>query len=722
MITMLHPPKSSFAEYAFPRKKGVFLHVQREFGEDGIVRIHFDRNRSAANIFDEGALCELEEHITWIERNIVDVCGVYFESRKERIFLAGADIKTLHAAPRKQLERIIGTGQVLFERIAELPVPTVAMIHGACLGGGFELALACDWRIASPDKVTKIGLPEVQLGILPAWGGTTRLPKLIGLPNALSMILTGRQLSAKAALKLGVIDEIAAQDCFESHALEAVLRGVGKRKSHALVNHPLAVQFIAARARKGVIEKTHGHYPAPLKALEVAVKSLRTTVDGSLENERNAVLDLAETPESKNLIRAFLLQERAKKKVGARPLAHREAAVIGAGVMGAGIAYWLATRGYRVTLQDINNEAAAAGMGRIHRNLEEAVARRVLTRLEARDAADRIFVTSSQVPLNRVGIVIEAATEKLAIKQAIFRDLATRTGPETLLVTNTSALPIGEIVGDPEIVHPERILGMHFFNPVHRMPLIEVVRGAGADPEAVRSVSDFVREIGKVPVVVADSPGFVVNRILMPCLMEAGGLFDRSIPAQEIDRAMVDFGMPMGPLRLLDEVGLDVALHVATTLSDAFPERFTVPPILGRMLESGLFGRKCGGGFYIYDGKKQTPSIDALACHRGIVRGEDRGIPIAERLTLLMVNEAARCLDEGVVAGPDDIDLAMLLGTGWAPFRGGPVRHARAMGIPGIVKKLEELACTEGPIYEPSPLMRRWENLETILEPRRVIS
>ena len=215
MITLLHPPKSSFAECLYPRKKGVFLHVQRELGEDGIVRILFDRNHSSANIFDEAALCELEEHITWIERNIVDVCGVYFESKKEKIFLAGADIKTLNAAPRKQLERIIGTGQVLFERIAQLPVPTVAMIHGACLGGGLELALACGWRMASSDKATRIGLPEVQLGIIPAWGGTTRLPKLIGLPNALSMILTGRQLSAKAALKLGVIDEIAARENFE---------------------------------------------------------------------------------------------------------------------------------------------------------------------------------------------------------------------------------------------------------------------------------------------------------------------------------------------------------------------------------------------------------------------------------------------------------------------------------------------------------------------------
>jgi 3-hydroxyacyl-CoA dehydrogenase / enoyl-CoA hydratase / 3-hydroxybutyryl-CoA epimerase len=533
------------------------------------------------------------------------------------------------------------------------------------------------------------------------------------------MILTGRQLSAKAALKLGVIDEIAARENFESHALEAVLRGRPTRKAHTLVNHSTAARLIRARASKDVLKKTHGNYPAPLKALEVAVKSLEVDVDTSLENERNAVLDLAETPETKNLIRAFLLQERAKR-VGGRPLAHKEAAVIGAGVMGAGIAYWLATRGYRVTLQDINNEATAAGMGRIHKNLEEAVARRVLTRLEARDAADRIFATSTPVSLERAGIVIEAATEKLAVKQAIFRDLSARTGPEAVLVTNTSALPIGEIVSDSGIVHPERILGMHFFNPVHRMPLVEVVRGAGSDPEAVRSVADFVRDIGKVPVVVADSPGFVVNRILMPCLMEAAGLFDRSIPVHEIDKAMVDFGMPMGPLRLLDEVGLDVALQVANTLSDAFPDRFTVPPILERMLDAGLFGRKCGAGFYAYEGKKQRPGIDAMACHRGMVRDEDSAVPMGERLVLLMVNEAARCLEEGVVTSPDDIDLAMLLGTGWAPFRGGPIRHARAAGIPGIVKKLEELACIEGPLYQPSPLLRRWENLETLLEPRRV--
>ena len=720
MITLLHPAKSRITEHYAGRKSGVFLHVQRVVTEDGVARIVFDRQGSSANIFDEAALCELEEHITWIEAHISELRGVLFESRKARIFLAGADIKTLNAALRKELERIIGAGQTLFERIAQLRVTTVAMIHGACLGGGLELALACDWRIASPDRSTKIGLPEVLLGIIPAWGGSTRLPKLIGLPKALSMILTGRQLNAKAALKMGVIDEITERDHLSARAIKAIARGKPLREAHTLANNPISAKMIASRARKGVLAKTRGNYPAPLKALDVAVRSLRVSVDVSLENERNAILDLAGLPETKNLIRAFLLQERAKKRSGAKPLAHKEAAVVGAGVMGAGIAYWLATRGYRVTLQDISNEAAAAGMGRIHANLENAVARRVMTKLEARAAADRIFATASPTPLERASIVIEAATENLDIKRAIFRDLSERTSDGTLLVTNTSALPIGEIVRGGGIYRPERVLGLHFFNPVHRMPLVEVVSGAASSESAVRTAADFVRSIRKVPVAVADSPGFVVNRILMPCLMEAGELFDRSVSVEEIDGAMLDFGMPMGPLRLLDEVGLDVALHVARTLSDAFPDRFSVPKILERMLDAGLFGRKGGEGFYSYEGKKPRPNIDALACHRGVVRDSDHAIPISERLSLLMVNEATHCLHEGVTNSSEEIDLAMLLGTGWAPFRGGPLRHARAVGIPEIVRKLDELTCAEGPIYEPSPLLRRWEKLETILKPAQV--
>ncbi|MGK0187524.1 MAG: 3-hydroxyacyl-CoA dehydrogenase/enoyl-CoA hydratase/3-hydroxybutyryl-CoA epimerase [Verrucomicrobiales bacterium] len=718
MITLLHPAKTSIAVDAIDRENGTFIHVHREMNSSGITHIVFDRRNGSANIFDDVALRELEEHVTWIEQHIADIRGVIFVSRKENIFLAGADLKMLNAAPRKLLEKMIGTGQVLFERIARLPIPTVAMIHGACLGGGLELALACDWRIASSHRSTRIGLPEVQLGILPAWGGCTRLPKLLGLPKALSMILTGRQLKGSAALKIGVIDEVVAREYLEDHAEKAIARGVVHRKPHRLTNHPLVVRMIVAKARQDILTKTQGNYPAPLRALAVAANSLSSTVDESFENERNDVLELAASSEAKNLIRAFLLQERAKKRVSRKCFNVSDVAVIGAGVMGSGIAYWLATRGYRVTLQDVSNDAVAAGLKRIHKNFDTAVNRKLLSRLEARDASDRIFATGSPVPLHRVGIVIEAATEKLDIKRAIFRDLSERTERETLLVTNTSALPISEIVRGANIRHPERVLGMHFFNPVHRMPLVEVVRGGESAPAAIDTAADFVRAIGKTPLVVADSPGFVVNRILMPFLMEAGSLFDRSVPVAEIDDAMVRFGMPMGPLRLLDEIGIDVAHHVAVTLGDAFPDRFSVPSILARMLDSGLFGRKSGAGFYSYDRKKPSPNINALACHRGVVRDGDRSIPIEERLSLLMINEAAHCLHEGVVRRPEDIDLAMLLGTGWAPFRGGPLRHAREAGVSTIVRKLEELHCAEGALYAPSPILKRWGNLEIMLEPK----
>ncbi|NNM28052.1 MAG: hypothetical protein HKO57_00900, partial [Akkermansiaceae bacterium] len=549
----------------------------------------------------------------------------------------------------------------------------VAAIHGACVGGGYELALACDWRLASDSSKTRLGLPETMLGILPAWGGCTRLPRLIGLPAALGIILPGKVLKAAAARHKGLVDAVVPEEYLLAKARAILSRGKRRLEPRRLLHNPLSVAVIRKKARANLIAKTRGLYPAPLRALDVACKAVRSSVAKSLAAEHAAILDLAARPETKNLIRVFFLTERAKKLriPGADPRPVRNVTVIGAGVMGAGIAYWLSSRGLRVNLQDISAEALAKGMASIRTLYQTSAKKRILSKTEAARGLDRVVPALGPIPLQREDLVIEAATEDLEIKRMIFDDLAQRAGPQTILATNTSALPLRHLAASLD--NPSRLVGLHFFNPVHRMKLIEVVRAEATSGPTLATAINFVQRIGKLPVVVGDEPGFLVNRILMPYLMEAGLRFANGGDPVAIDRSMLDFGMPMGPLRLLDEVGLDVAMHVAETLSAAFPDRMKAPPLLKTMATEGLVGRKGGAGFYLYDQKGPRPNPAALE-----LQGPHQPLPddLGHELALTMVREAARCLDEDVAETADDIDLAMILGTGFAPFRGGPMRYA----------------------------------------------
>ncbi|MES2996748.1 MAG: 3-hydroxyacyl-CoA dehydrogenase NAD-binding domain-containing protein [Verrucomicrobiota bacterium] len=638
-------------------------------GTHGVLT--FDREGSSANIFDGPALVELGEKLDALSAH-PGLTGLIIRSAKSSIFIAGADLKVLSSAHGDDLRDLIELGQSTFQKIARLPFPTVAAIHGACVGGGYELALACDWRIASDDPATKIGLPETSLGILPAWGGTTRLPRLIGLPAALPLILGAKILSPGAAKAKGLVDAVVPRENLDSHALTFLARGKRHPKSFALLHNPLVASIIAAKAGKELLEKTRGLYPAPAAALKVAVDSCRGPVEDGLQREKDAILQLVSRPETRQLMRLFFLRERAKKHrhTAAEPRPIGRCAVIGAGVMGAGIAYWLSTRGHDVILRDVDDAALARGMKTIARNYDESRSRRILTPTEAARGLDRIVASAVPVPLNHCDLVIEAAVEQLDIKRKVFADLSARSRPDTILATNTSALPIHELAA--VTTHPDRLVGLHFFNPVHRMPLVEVVRTTTTSDQTLAIVVAFVRSIGKLPVVVRDSPGFLVNRILVPYLIQAALMFERGGDPQAIDDAMLDFGMPMGPLRLLDEVGLDVAAHVARTLADAYPARMNIPDLLGKLVAKGHTGRKSGTGFYIYDGHRNSPNPDALAL-RG---GNDSAPPdIAPRLAAAMSDEARRCLDEGVAETADDIDLAMVLGTGYAPFRGGPLQY-----------------------------------------------
>ncbi len=653
------------------RRKNPLSHVLHlEITERGIGVITFDRPGSSANIFDEAALDELSRALYTVEK--LEPKGVIFTSAKPGIFIAGADLNSLSEAKEEQLKQLIEKGQEVFQRIAALPMPTLAAIHGACLGGGLELALACDQRIATDDKSTRLGLPETLLGIIPAWGGSTRLPRLLGLPKALDLILSGKTLTGTHARKLGLVDVVVPKERLMEAATGAVFKKP-TRKGFPSTNNALSRWVIRGIARRSLLAKTRGNYPAQEAAVEVVTRGSGGSIVRSLQREERAVAHLAKGLEAANLMRLFRLQERAKKfrfaprlDTASLPVIERTA-VIGAGVMGAGIAQWFSAKGLPVILRDLDRDRVAAGMESVRSLFGSAVKKRILTKHEAMRRLDLVAPSAEPVLLTRCDLVVEAAVENLEIKKKIFADLCARSRPDTILATNTSALPISALCTAAGITHPERIVGLHFFNPVSRMKLVEVVVTDHTSPEVVERTLAFVRKIGKLPVVVKDSPGFLVNRILMPYLIEAGHLVDRGVSLEVIDDAMLDFGMPMGPIRLLDEVGLDVAAHVAVTMREAFGDRFELPKVLTRLVKEGHFGRKAGQGFYQYEKGK----VAGVAVGKGTLSATEDDL--ATHLAGLMVAEAKLCLAEGLARDADDIDFAMVMGTGFAPFRGGPL-------------------------------------------------
>jgi 3-hydroxyacyl-CoA dehydrogenase/enoyl-CoA hydratase/3-hydroxybutyryl-CoA epimerase len=662
--------------------------VRLDLAADGIATITFDRPGSSANILDTATLCALARILDDLAAR-ESVRGVVFLSAKPAVFVAGADLRQLAAARNR--EQLIELGQRTFSKIAALPGVTVAAIHGACVGGGLELSLACDYRIASRDRATRIGLPEVNLGLIPGWGGSTRLPRLVGVPRALRVILGGDLMPAAKAGKLGVVDALAPRERLLDLARKFI--GRGKPASRAFPNfvRSFGTPVFAGLARRAVRRKTRGHYPAPLAAIEVVAKALSHSIPHSLAAERDAILKLAGTDVSRNLIRAFFLQDRAKHRPTPQALSVQKTAVIGAGVMGSGIAQWLAARGLDVLLRDVDAKQVAAGLQRADALFAEARRRGLMSAAEARAGMDRLAPSDVPVPMRSVDLVIEAAVERLGAKRTIFADLESRTRPDTILATNTSALPLAEIGRSLE--HPQRLVGLHFFNPVHRLPLVEVVRGDRTSDVALDTAVAFVKRVGKMPVVVRDRPGFLVNRILLPYLLEAACLFEEGAPIEALDRSMLDFGMPMGPTRLLDEIGLDVAADVAESLCAAFPDRLRLPGYFTRVLEAGIKGRKSGTGFHEYrKGHAAGINRELLKFQTSTSRAGMTRTELSQRMVLLMINEAARCLEEDVVESPADIDFAMIMGTGFAPFRGGPMRHADALGIGKVTGALRLLA------------------------------
>jgi 3-hydroxyacyl-CoA dehydrogenase/enoyl-CoA hydratase/3-hydroxybutyryl-CoA epimerase len=665
--------------------------IRREMGDDGICLLIFDRPESGANIFDAPTMQNLSEHLDAIEKD-PSVRGLIVTSAKKSIFIAGADLKTLlKQAQIGELRAFIAEGQRVFNRLAALKIPTVAAIHGACAGGGYEITLACDYRIASNDPATKIGLPETTLGLVPAWGGATRLPRLIGADAAAEVILKGKLYGAEEALKLGLVDEVTAQ----GHLLEVAREKLGRGKREAATMK----SGIAARAPK------ESGNAAPARAYEIIRRSGDSSIDESLSRELDAISELGATDATQNLIRNFFLADKYRKgpaQTVAAKISH--AVVIGAGTMGSGIAQWLSSRGVTVILRDVDSAAIDRGLANIEKTYADAVKRGLLTEGKAKEGRARIVASTQPAILRDVQIVIEAASEKLDIKKTIFADLAIKTPSTAILATNTSALPIDELA--IATGSPTRVIGLHFFNPVSRMKLIEVVIGRQTSDETRDRALAFARQIGKLPVLVRDSPGFLVNRVLFPYLLEAAEIFQGGVSVEQIDRALLQWGMPMGPLRLIDEIGVDITVDIADTLEKAFGARDRTPEILRKMYEAKMLGRKSGGGFYKYEGKEQTPSETLQKWRQD--SGENLAAEnITDRLTFLMVNEAARCLEEKVVATPEDADYGMILGTGFPAFRGGPLRYAENYGLKKLVTELDGLHAGAGEKFAPCDLLRQ---------------
>jgi 3-hydroxyacyl-CoA dehydrogenase / enoyl-CoA hydratase / 3-hydroxybutyryl-CoA epimerase len=664
--------------------------IQRDV-DNGLCLLTFDRPESGANIFDGATMADLEQQLDAIEQDD-SLEGVVILSAKKSIFIAGADLKTLLRQARAgEMRGFIGEGQRIFNRLAALKIPSCAAIHGACAGGGYEVALACDWRVASDDPSTRIGLPETTLGLIPAWGGCTRLPRLIGAEKAAEVILKGKLHSTREAKQLGLVDEMVARD----QLLDAAKRKIreGKRPSPSV----LPSRDVRAPRITGNL--------APGRAYEIITKTLDRSVEQSLAMELDAISELGETDATQNLIRSFFLAEKYKRGSSKQPvekIAH--AAVIGAGVMGSGIAQWLSSRGVSVILRDVGTEELTRGLANIEKTYADAVKRGITTEERAKQGRARIVASSAAIEMRDVQVVVEAASEKLEIKKQIFSDLSAKTPETAMLATNTSALPISDLAA--EVKNAERVIGLHFFNPVSRMKLVEVVVGTETSDDTIAQALAFVRQIAKLPVIVRDSPGFLVNRVLFPYLLEAAELFENGMSAQDIDDSLLQWGMPMGPLRLIDEIGVDITVDIANTLERAHGKRDRAPKILHEMQSAKMLGRKSGSGIYKYEGKWQTENdqINKWRSHPDPAVAE-KGPNMANRLIFLMVNESARCLEEKVVATPEDADYGMILGTGFPIWRGGPLRFAESFGIRKVVDEMESLARTNEK-YVPCNLLR----------------
>lgn len=660
-----------------------YTHWRLETDTNGILWIYFDKQNASVNTFNLETLNELKSIADMLQNN-TQYKGIIFASAKKSGFIAGADITQFSEFKSvNHAYDLLRKGQEIFSRIEALEIPVVAMIDGFCLGGGLEFALSCHYRIAEDGAKTKLGLPEVKLGIHPAWGGTVRLPRLIGALQGLNLILSGHTVSARAAAKLGFVDAAVPKRHLMNAAVYYVLNKPLKHHANPLqaATNTFPARWILAKIlRKKLSSKINpSHYPAPFQVIDnwerVGVKQ-----EKAFDQEAKTCSRLFFSETSKNLVRVFHLQEKLKGLAKDKSFSPKQIHVVGAGTMGGDIAAWCALQNMTVTLQDRDASLIAPAIKRAYTLFVEKLKEPYLVQ----KAMDRLIPDPFGYGVAKADIIIEAIFEDLKAKQDLFKSLEIHAKPQAILATNTSSMPLDEI--SAVLQRPERLVGLHFFNPVAKMQLVEVVKSQRTDPLVIEKALHFTRTIERLPLPVKSSPGFLVNRILMPYLLESMVLMEEGVPAATIDKAMIDFGMPMGPVTLADTVGLDICLSVAKYLSPSL--NLPVPHRLVELVGQKKLGRKTGEGFYQYkNGKQVKPAKAPSPLTREV---------ITDRLVLRMLDESFACLREGVVADGDLLDAGMIFGTGFAPFRGGPIHYAESKGIAELFNQFKAIQQMRG--------------------------
>ncbi|MDP5141584.1 fatty acid oxidation complex subunit alpha FadJ [Rheinheimera baltica] len=686
--------------------------------DDQIGVITMDIAGESMNVLKAAFADEISSLLSEINAN-TQLKGLVFISGKADSFIAGADISMLDACHTAAEAEAIGRmGQQMFDQLEQLKIPLVAAIHGPCLGGGLELAMACHARVATSDSKTVMGLPEVQLGLLPGSGGTQRLPRLVGLQKALDMILTGKQLRASQAKKAGLVDEVVPQSILLDAAVQRALKGKIVREQPALnlvgkvlERTPFGRNVLFNQARKQTLKKTQGNYPAPIKILDVIKTGVDSGMQAGLAAEAKAFGELCMTKESAALRSLFFATTQMKKETGAgdtKPQKVTKAAVLGGGLMGGGIANVTATKaGVPVRIKDISEEGISNALKYSYSLLQKKFKRRFISKAEMQKQLLRITGTTDYSGFHDADIVVEAVFEDLALKQKMVSDIEQHCHDSTIFASNTSSLPINQIAA--KATRPENVIGLHYFSPVDKMPLVEVIAHDTTSAQTIATTVAFARKQGKTPIVVKDGAGFYVNRILALYMNEAANILLEGEPVEKIDKALVKFGFPVGPITLLDEVGIDVGAKISPILAHELGERFVAPAAFDKLLADGRKGKKTEKGFYLYGknaakGKKQVDEsvYGVLALTPAPKLNTDE---ISSRCIVQMLNEAVRTLEEGIIASPRDGDIGAIFGIGFPPFLGGPFRYIDQLGADNLVAQLRNLESRFGSRFSPAALL-----------------
>ncbi|MFN7824882.1 MAG: 3-hydroxyacyl-CoA dehydrogenase NAD-binding domain-containing protein [Pseudobdellovibrionaceae bacterium] len=687
-----------------------------------VAVVEFDLVGEKVNKWNTPMMVRLKEVLGELKKSTYK--AAIFVSKKPKIFVAGADIDEIkNLNTREQILKAVDQGQSIFNDLEDLPMPTIAAVNGACAGGGCEFIMACDYRIATEDKSTRIGLPETKLGIIPGFGGCVRMPRMIGLQAALDIILAGKLVDGKKAEKIGLVDQVVHPGLLMEVALkkakEVIEAGGKKRKRtfkaqgavNGILEGFLGRGVVYSQAKKGVLKLTHGHYPAPIKAIEVISKTYgMSDRAGAMEIEREGFCEVALTDVSKNLIHVYYLTEMVKKNSGVANASVKgkdvkALGILGAGTMGGGIAYVAADKGIDSRMKDINFDAVGKGLKHARDLWSKEVKKRKINEFEFKQKMSLVSGTTDYSGFGNMDVVVEAIVENMDIKKKVIAETAGQMRQDAIIATNTSSLSVTEM-GEAH-PRPEYFAGMHFFNPVHKMPLVEVIRGPKTSDETIATIYELSKKMGKMPVVVKDGPGFLVNRLLLPYMAEAAFLMQEGQSIEAIDKAFVkQFGMPMGPIALMDEVGLDVCVKVLKIFKKALGERVEIPMIFDKMEKSDRMGKKNLKGFYKYSPDGKRLEVDqAVYAEMGLSQPSN---PLSdkeciERGVFAMVNECALALiEDRIVETPHEVDLAMIMGTGFPPFRGGLLKYADTLGTQFIVDQLEVYAAKKAPRLKPS--------------------